>query len=394
MHVTRVVLDHFRSWRHCLVDFTPGINVLYGRNGLGKTNIVEAIEFLATGTSHRVSSSMPLVERGETSAVVRANVVNAATFEGRTTTFTATIPVKGANRGRINSDKSVYLRDIVGKVRTVVFAPDDQLLVSMDPSRRRDFLDSAGSQLVFDYYDTMQKFGHVAKQRAALLKRMGQMRMEGGDISQFFGELDVWTSSFCDLGMKLTHDRASICERLSADFSSIYADLAHDGSTATLVYKPGFADMAAELGDIAFQSGDAQPVDDVRLGISQHFQRIFDGELAQGRNLIGPHKDDVVFLLDGMPAREYASNGEMWTMALALKMALFKTLGSDNPPILILDDVFSQLDATRRKQIVDFASRQEQVIITVAAESDVPQGIEATMIDVRQVKEDSDAAQW
>lgn len=394
MHVTRVVLDHFRSWRHCLVDFTPGINVLYGRNGLGKTNIVEAIEFLATGTSHRVSSSMPLVERGETSAVVRANVVNAATFEGRTTTLTATIPVKGANRGRINSDKSVYLRDIVGKVRTVVFAPDDQLLVSMDPSRRRDFLDSAGSQLVFDYYDTMQKFGHVAKQRAALLKRMGQMRMEGGDISQFFGELDVWTSSFCDLGMKLTHDRASICERLSADFSSIYADLAHDGSTATLVYKPGFADMAAELGDIAFQSGDAQPVDDVRLGISQHFQRIFDGELAQGRNLIGPHKDDVVFLLDGMPAREYASNGEMWTMALALKMALFKTLGSDNPPILILDDVFSQLDATRRKQIVDFASRQEQVIITVAAESDVPQGIEATMIDVRQVKEDSDAAQW
>ena len=394
MHVTRVVLDHFRSWRHCLVDFTPGINVLYGRNGLGKTNIVEAIEFLATGTSHRVSSSMPLVERGETSAVVRANVVNAATFEGRTTTLTATIPVKGANRGRINSDKSVYLRDIVGKVRTVVFAPDDPLLVSMDPSRRRDFLDSAGSQLVFDYYDTMQKFGHVAKQRAALLKRMGQMRMEGGDISQFFGELDVWTSSFCDLGMKLTHDRASICERLSADFSSIYADLAHDGSTATLVYKPGFADMAAELGDIAFQSGDAQPVDDVRLGISQHFQRIFDGELAQGRNLIGPHKDDVVFLLDGMPAREYASNGEMWTMALALKMALFKTLGSDNPPILILDDVFSQLDATRRKQIVDFASRQEQVIITVAAESDVPQGIEATMIDVRQVKEDSDAAQW
>lgn len=436
MHVTRLVLDHFRSWTHCLIDFEPGVTVLYGRNGLGKTNIVEAIEFLSTGASHRASASAPLVERGQRTATIRANVASgggdgadvadadgddgAANAEGDgtnhdsaadVTTYTVTIPLRGGNRARINSEASVYLRDIVGRVRTVTFAPDDQLLVSMDPARRRGFLDSAGAQLVPGYYEALQGFTHVAKQRAQIFRQIAQDRAAGHDISPLLAGLDAWTGGFMDAGIRLTRMRARVCAALQDEFASIYADLADDGSRATMRYAPNFAEAlpllavdgtARALGsDDADEAPDEAPdeaaaMDAARRGISGHFQRIYEGEVAQGRNLIGPHRDDIVFELDGAPARDYASNGEMWTIALALRMALFRVLDRmpGGSPILILDDVFSQLDATRRARIVDFAASCDQAIITVAAPGDVPEGIDARLVDVAAVKEKSDASPW
>lgn len=432
MHVTRLVLDHFRSWTHCLIDFEPGVTVLYGRNGLGKTNIVEAIEFLSTGASHRASSSAPLVERGQRTATIRANVAagggdgadvadadgddGAADAEGDgtnhdsaadVTTYTVTIPLRGGNRARINSEASVYLRDIVGRVRTVTFAPDDQLLVSMDPARRRGFLDSAGAQLVPGYYEALQGFTHVARQRAQIFRQIAQDRAAGRDISPLLAGLDAWTGGFMDAGIRLTRMRARVCAALQDEFASIYADLADDGSRATMRYAPNFAEAlpllavdgtAQALGsDDADEAPDeAAAMDAARRGISGHFQRIYEGEVAQGRNLIGPHRDDIVFELDGAPARDYASNGEMWTIALALRMALFRVLDRmpGGSPILILDDVFSQLDATRRARIVDFAASCDQAIITVAAPGDVPEGIDARLVDVAAVKEESDASPW
>lgn len=432
MHVTRLVLDHFRSWTHCLIDFEPGVTVLYGRNGLGKTNIVEAIEFLSTGASHRASASAPLVERGQRTATIRANVASdggdgadvadadgddgAANAAGAgtshdsaadVTTYTVTIPLRGGNRARINSEASVYLRDIVGRVRTVTFAPDDQLLVSMDPARRRGFLDSAGAQLVPGYYEALQGFTHVARQRAQIFRQIAQDRAAGHDISPLLAGLDAWTGGFMDAGIRLTRMRARVCAALQGEFASIYADLADDGSRATMRYAPNFAEalplLAVDGTARALGSDDADEVSDeavamdaARRGISGHFQRIYEGEVAQGRNLIGPHRDDIVFELDGAPARDYASNGEMWTIALALRMALFRVLDRmpGGSPILILDDVFSQLDATRRARIVDFAASCDQTIITVAAPGDVPEGIDARLVDVAAVKEESDASPW
>ncbi|MDD6461144.1 MAG: AAA family ATPase [Bifidobacteriaceae bacterium] len=440
MRVSRLVLDHYRSWKHCLVDFEPGVNVLYGRNGLGKTNIVEAVEVLATGGSHRASATVPLVERGEKTATIRANVIDGAVggdaayvvdgidtanhtdasgatvssdsagtsaSDARTTMYAVTLPVRGGNKARINGGASMPLRSVVGQVRAVVFAPDDQLLVSMDPARRRGFLDSAGVQLVPGYYETAQEFTHIAKQRAKLLRQIGQERALGHGIAPLLDGLEAWTASFIDRGLQLTQMRSQVCEALHAPFASIYERLS-GGGEATMLYAPGFAEAAAVCtAPVARQDWQSAPQEGVPVleAISGHFQRIFEGEVAQSRNLIGPHRDDVTFMLDGAPARDYASNGEMWTIALALKMALCTVLEGmpardDAPqgaPVLILDDVFSQLDASRRAQIVEFASHKEQTLITVAAPGDVPNGVDgigAHMIDVEKTKEDSDASAW
>ena len=293
----------------------------------------------------------------------------------------------------------------MGDVKTVSFTPEDQWLISLDPARRRSFLDSAGSQIIPDYFRVSQKYAHISKQRSALLKNIanrrdrdsgtyspaGDGRYGGYDshsIAQDYSGLEVWTGQLISTGIELTRLRAGICDQLEGPFSRIYSHIAGDSQKATLEYSPSFT----EVYDFP---------DDPFSAISGHFQRLFEGEAAQARNLIGPHRDDIGFFLNSIPAREYASNGELWTLALALKMALFEILsekmaaghegryddndtgntpsdsdnnfhGTRNKPILILDDVFSQLDTYRRTKIVDFAAGQGQVIITAASQSDIP----------------------
>ncbi len=422
MYISRLALDYFRSWDHCVLDLDSHVNVLFGHNGLGKTNIAEAVEFLSTGSSHRAGSSQPLIQHGQKSAVIRANVESGRdvfdpgiSSPGKKTgtkpdQYTVTIPAKGANRARINNGPALYLRDIVGNIKTVSFTPEDQWLISLDPTRRRSFLDSAGSQIIRDYFRVSQKYAHISKQRSALLKNIANRRDRDGStygpegdgryggyssqgydsqsIAQDYSGLEVWTGQLISTGIELTRLRASICDQLEGPFSRIYSHIAGDSQKATLKYSPSFT----EVYDFP---------DDPFSAISSHLQRLFEGEAAQARNLIGPHRDDIGFFLNSMPAREYASNGELWTLALALKMALFEVLSekmaaghnerhndndtgntlsdSDNnfheirnKPILILDDVFSQLDTYRRTKIVDFAAGQGQVIITAASQSDIP----------------------
>lgn len=407
MFVSRLALDDFRSWRHCVVDFQPGINVLVGANGLGKTNIVEAIEVLSTGNSHRVNSSVPLVRAGQKQATIRLNV--AKDQEENATTYEVTIPVRGANRVRINSGKSMYMRDVVGKVRSVTFSPEDQQLVSAEPSIRRRFLDQAGTQLIVDYYETLSRFNQIAKQRAALLKQLSQQQaVAGTDASAALSGLEIWTSQFIDAGVALTEQRAQIVQRISEPFARIYRSLAGDDQQVAIRYTPSFAEALTPVNDLADEhevagadsANSMNQANEIRLQISRHFQRIYPGEVAQARNLIGPHRDDLTILLNGLPAREYASNGEMWTLALALKMALFETLSETDgqSPILILDDVFAQLDESRRRQIVEFCANRDQVLITMAAYSDLPQdaATKARLIEVseliRQQQQDDPAA--
>ena len=371
MHISRLALDHYRSWEHCVIDFEPGINILQGSNGLGKTNIVEAVEVLSTGSSHRTSSSLPLIEKGYPSATIRANVEGA---DGQRS-YEITIAARGANRARVDGGKSQYMRDIIGTVPSVSFTPEDQRLVSGDPATRRNFLNQAASLLLHRYMQSLQQFAHIAKQRAALLKQLS----DGSGIDSEYGRqavlsgLEVWTGQFIEIGMQVTRDRNEVIGRLRDPFSRIYKALAGASEAADLLYEPSFDEVML--------------YDEPAAEISRHFQRIYPGEVARGQNLIGPQRDDLTLLLNDMPAREFASNGEMWTMALALKMALYEVVSAqwDTKPIVILDDVFAQLDESRRGQILDFAKRQDQVLITVAAASDIPQG-GAHVIDVAALR--------
>nr|WP_094729220.1 DNA replication and repair protein RecF [Bifidobacterium hapali] len=444
MYVSRLALDHFRSWEHLVVDLAPGVTILQGRNGLGKTNIVEAVEVLSTGTSHRVTGSLPLIERGQTSATIRANVTNitnplaqestaksttesvhtrntqvstaspsaissaaqsqsvvengsispvinplgesseltqpaeptiaeptttAATIT--TTTYELTIAARGANRARINGGKSTYLRDVIGRIPSVSFTPDDQRLIAGDPAGRRTLLNQAGALLVPGYSDRLQMIAKIARQRAALLKQLGDPRNSATSESPYgyapspadaaLQGLEIWTGQFIEAGVTLTRDRQRLVDLLAEPFAAIYRELAGRDERVRLTYEPSFD-------EVLLYPDDPQP------HISEHFQRIYPGEVARGQNLIGPHRDDLSIELNGMPAREFASNGEMWTMALALKMALHTVIVRERGvrPIVILDDVFAQLDESRRRQILDFAARQDQVLITVAAASDIP----------------------
>ena len=371
MHISRLALDHYRSWEHCVIDFEPGINILQGSNGLGKTNIVEAVEVLSTGSSHRTSSSLPLIEKGYPSATIRANVEGT---DGQRS-YEITIAARGANRARVDGGKSQYMRDIIGTVPSVSFTPEDQRLVSGDPATRRNFLNQAASLLLHRYMQSLQQFAHIAKQRAALLKQLS----DGSGIDSEYGRqavlsgLEVWTGQFIEIGMQVTRDRNEVIGRLREPFSRIYKALAGASEAADLLYEPSFDEVML--------------YDEPAAEISRHFQRIYPGEVARGQNLIGPQRDDLTLLLNDMPAREFASNGEMWTMALALKMALYEVVSAqwDTKPIVILDDVFAQLDESRRGQILDFAKRQDQVLITVAAASDIPQG-GAHVIDVAALR--------
>lgn len=364
MHISRLALDHYRSWDQVVVDFEPGVTILSGTNGLGKTNIVEAIEVIATGSSHRASSTLPLIKRGSTSATIRAN----ACEYGQSTTYEVTITARGANRGRINSGASQYLRDIVGHIACVSFTPEDQRLVSGDPAGRRTLMNQAGVMLEPGYAAALQQFTRIAKQRSTLLKQLQEH--SGHPVDAVLSGLEIWTGQFIESGLQITRMRRRVIDRLAGPFADIYRDLAGADEQAELAYAPSFDEVMVW--------------DDPHVHISEHFQRIYSGEVARGMNLIGPQRDDLTLKLAGMPAREFASNGETWTMALALKMALYQVL-EDRNPIVILDDVFAQLDSRRRVQILDFARRPEQTLITVAAPGDAPQSQDAHYIDVQSL---------
>lgn len=406
MYVSKLALDHFRSWSSCVLDFSPKMNVLVGSNGLGKTNIVESLEVISTGTSHRVSSLTPLIEINHNCATIRANVkdfsntCNINTLDGSDnldnldeTTFELSINLKGANRARINGKKSLYMKDIVGLVPCVSFTPRDQNLIVSDPTVRRTFIDQAGALLIPNYLPILQEYNHIAKQRSALLKSLSN-NYSPNSMNNYntVSDLEVWTAKFIETGIILTKLRKQIIELLNNVFSNIVKHLSNSSNFASIEYNPSFSEI--DFSENNFEDDFEESNDNsIRFAISEHFQRIYNGEVARGYNLIGPHRDDFTILLNNYNAKEFASNGESWTLALALKMALFKSLEKKNgkKPIVILDDVFAQLDEFRRKQILEFAKNQDQVFITVASLSDIPKDksvLENSIIDVSKIAKD------
>lgn len=416
MRVSHVALDDFRSYRHAVVELPPGTTVLVGRNGRGKTNLVEAVAYLSAFSSHRVAAEGALVrlphgdEEPPGGAVVRVKLVTGEhRDEGapREQVIELEIVRGRANRARLNRT-GVRPREIVGLVRTVVFAPEDLQLVRGDPAVRRHFLDDLATQLRPTLSVVRSDFDRVARQRAALMKQ-ASARMRRG-MSPDLSTLEVWDQQFATLSAQLTAARAALVERLREPAAHAYQEVSdspralrlsldasvdridpHDHGAVPAGAPDGSAGVAEDPGGPA-READIPPSGPADLtDVGAQTQRLLDAlavvrgrEVERGVNLVGAHRDDLVLELGGMPVKGYASHGESWSVALALRLGAFAVLEQDGEePILVLDDVFAELDVERRRGLARMVSGADQVLVTAAVEEDVPEGLQGHRLVVR-----------
>lgn len=379
MYVQRLSLTSFRSWERVDLDLEPGVNSLIGANGQGKTNIIEALGYLATLSSHRVATDAPLVREGAESATVQGSVVR----DGRTTLIEIDIIPGRANRARVNRSPVPRPREIAGMLRTVLFAPEDLALVKGDPSDRRRFLDDLLVLRAPRYAGVRADYERVLKQRNALLKSSLQARRSGRVPDAALRTLDVWDGNLVSLGADLLHGRLMLVHHLRPLVSAAYDDVSGHLGPAVIRYEPHDPPVVDCMGE-----GDQVP-DRLALeaALSDALSLRRQDELDRGMTLIGPQRDELALTLGTMPAKGYASHGESWSYALALRLGSFALLrddgGIDSEPVLILDDVFAELDARRRRRLAEIAGTAQQSIITAAVAQDVPGELGGIVLDVR-----------
>ncbi|HEX7716227.1 MAG TPA: DNA replication/repair protein RecF [Marmoricola sp.] len=356
MYVAHLSLHDFRSYPSVEVEIGPGVTSFVGRNGQGKTNLVEAIDYLSRLTSHRVAADAPLVRRGADQAVVRAAVVR----DERRAVLEIEINPGRSNRARINRSPLPKARELLGLVRTVVFSPEDLSLVKGDPSDRRGFADDLLVQVSPRYAGTRADYDRVLKQRNSLLKTAGVARRGGATAESALSTLAVWDQRLAELGAEIMRRRSRLVADLTPLVGKAYEAVARGASRedATVTYRPSFEVV-----------GDADLEAQLLTAIEQRRR----DELDRGISLVGPHRDELTLTLGDLPVKGYASHGECWSFALALRLASYDLLRSDgDDPVLILDDVFAELDAGRRAQLADLVADAEQVLITAAVPDDVP----------------------
>lgn len=359
MHVAHLSLHNFRSYDAVEIDLEPGSTAFIGANGHGKTNLVEAIDYVATLRSHRVSSDTPLVKADTDRAVVRAAVVRG----DRTALLEVEITPGKANRARINKSPLPRTRDLVGVLRTVLFSPDDLALIKGDPSDRRRFLDDLLMLQTPRLVGVKADYDKILRQRNSLLKSAGRHR------DRDLPTLDIWNENLARVGGELMAERfallVGITPFLREAYVQVAADAAEDRRAAMATYKPSFH---VEPG--------AYDVESLRTALLAELEVRRRDELDRGVSLVGPHRDEVTLTLGDLPAKGYASHGESWSFALALKLASFELLRTDgDDPVLILDDVFAELDVSRRQQLATLVADAEQVLVTAAVAEDVPSGL-------------------
>jgi DNA replication and repair protein RecF len=362
VYVRHLQLGSFRSWERVDLALGPGPTVFVGRNGEGKTNLVEAVGYLATMSSHRVSSDAPLVRHGDTQAVVRA----ALRRGDRELLVEIEINPGRANRVRVNRAPLPRPREVLGMVATVLFAPEDLALVRGDPTERRRFLDELLVTRTPRLAGVRADYDRVLKQRNALLKTA---RLARGKAIE---TLDVWDGHLTDVGGQLLAARLRLIADLAPHMSQAYAGVAGAGATIAGL---GYSSTVALAGDgAAVEVGTTLPtVSELTAAMAERVAERRSDELDRGMTLVGPHRDDLVIHLGPVPAKGYASHGESWSLALALKLATFALLRAEGEdPILILDDVFATLDAQRRAALAAVARSAEQTLITAAVLEDVP----------------------
>jgi DNA replication and repair protein RecF len=378
VHLTRLALTDFRSYVTADLLLEPGVTTLSGLNGEGKTNLAEAIGYVATLGSHRVASDAPLVRRGADRAIIRAAVASGL---GSSLIEIEVNPGR-ANRVRLNRAPLTRPREVLGILRTVLFAPEDLALVKGDPGERRRFLDDLLVATAPRYAAVRSDYERVVRQRTALLKsaaarapRGRGSRPDGGAAGMMptamSATLDAWDDQLARAGAELLAGRLALVRSLRPHVEAAYAAVSGDRGPAGIAYRPSFAVPEDE---------DEAGLEDV---MRKALQEVRPGELERGVCLVGPHRDELELRVGDLPARGYASHGESWSLALALRLAAYELLRSGGEdPVLILDDVFAELDAGRRDRLATLVAGAEQVIVTAAVPADVPAALTGARFDV------------
>ena len=356
MHLTRLALHDFRSYPEVDVELQPGVTSFIGANGQGKTNLVEAIDYVAGLESHRVSADTPLVRAGTDGAVIRTDVRRG----DRTARLEVEISPGRANRARVNGSNLPRTRELIGILRTVMFSPEDLALVKGDPSDRRRFLDVLLTLRTPRLAGVRADYDRVIRQRNTLLKS-ARGRSDRVDLST----LDIWDEKLAAFGGELVAHRLATLAALNPHIVESYRQVAAAASPERQVIV-GTYRASTEL-EGATDAGDLRDL--LLAGIAARRK----DELDRGVSLVGPHRDEIQLDIGELPARGYASHGESWSLALALRLASFRVLQEDgDDPVLILDDVFAELDGQRRDHLADLVRDVEQVFITAAVAEDVP----------------------
>jgi DNA replication and repair protein RecF len=367
MYVRRVELTDFRSYERVAVDLDPGVAVLVGQNGMGKTNLVEALGYVATLDSHRVATDAPLVRAGATSAVIRCAIVH----DGRELLVELEIVPGKANRARLNRSPVRRPREVLGALRMVFFAPEDLELVRGDPAERRRYLDDLLVARLPRFAGVRTDYDRVVKQRNALLRTAYLTRKVGGNRGQDLSTLAVWDAHLARHGAELLAGRLELVTALAPHLTKAYDAVAAGRTSASIAY-------SSRLGEAL--STDRAALEEALLASLAERRT---AEIERGVTLVGPHRDDLLLTLGDLPAKGYASHGESWSFALALRLAAYELLRSDGiEPVLILDDVFAELDAGRRDRLAALVSGATQLLVTCAVPEDVPAALQGARYDV------------
>ncbi|GED96203.1 DNA replication/repair protein RecF [Gordonia crocea] len=382
MFVRHLSLRDFRSWRELDLEFAAEPAILVGRNGFGKTNVLEALYYVTNLRSHRISSDAVIVADGAESAQVTATVRN----EGRELTVDLNVVRSGANRVALNGRSVRRHREVVGVLRSVMFAPEDLLLVRGEPADRRRFVDELVTGLGPVAVAAKADYDRVLRQRAALLKTAGAALRRGGpDAESVMSTLDVWDSQLAAFGAQVTAHRITTVVAAAPHFEAAYASIAPHSRPATIAYRSAIGPGVAEA------DGAARPVEDIEAQLLEALAQARQKEIDRGVCLVGPHRDDLDITLDAQPAKGYASHGESWSLALALRLATVELIRADGiEPVIMLDDVFAELDAKRREHLAAYTDGAEQLLVTAAVPEDLPVGVRGRRLAVQMETETDD----
>jgi DNA replication and repair protein RecF len=383
MHAKRVKLTNFRNYDSADIEFSSGVNLIYGPNGQGKTNLVEALNFFAALDSHRVAGHTPLIKQGKSTAIISLGL----SHENRDLLLEYEINAESSNRARLNKSEVAKAKDILGYLNSVIFAPEDLDIVKRDPSNRRAFLDQLIVQFNPRMHGVYADYDRVLKQRNTLLKSARATGTKGDALST----LDAWDQALIKNGTEIIAARVAITEKLSTPLVTNYQNIAKSNNEPSMFIRSSVVESSKlDQDDLETQDAlDTTNKEEISNLFQQKLSLMRPKELERGITLVGPHRDDLQLNLGSLPAKGYASHGESWSYALSLKLASLEILKSESKlgdPILILDDVFAELDKDRREKLSDLVQQNEQVLITAAVIEDVPSNLLANKFEVESGK--------
>ena len=379
MYVKKVRLTNFRNYKTAEVELSPGVNLFFGPNGQGKTNLVEAVNFFASLSSHRVAGHTPLIRQGEQSAIISLDLAH----QERELLLEYEINNDSPNRARLNKSPVQKPKDILGHLNSVIFAPEDIDIVKRDPTNRRAFIDQLIIQFTPRMLGVYSDYERVLKQRNTLLKSARATGTRGDALST----LSAWDESLVKFGSEIIAARVAIIAKLSPGLISNYQNIAKTNNEPRMFIKSSIFGATPLDGEEAedVQYLDISDREEISGLFSEKLASLRQKEIERGITLVGPHRDDLVLILGSLPAKGYASHGESWSYALSLRLASLEILRQESKlgdPILILDDVFAELDSDRRAKLAELVQGNEQVLITAAVIEDVPASLVAKRFSV------------